>query len=158
MLFFTILLVMFGQWFAVLGLGNALRKDGEFNKTFYKDWLKVNEEGQELHEGATSGMPGKEYHYLGLWIGTIIWTFRMSIGDNDAIGSCALLSNADNIMFWLCWFMTVMMSCVVFLNFIVAEASNSYAIVTDTLESTIWKEKCSLISEAEDMTWEKYKT
>lgn len=102
--------------------------------------------------------PGKEYASTGLWVGEMIWAFRISIGDNDAIGPSAYLDPVDNYIFWFCFFITVMASCVVFLNFIVAEASNSYDIVTETLEATIWMEKSSLINEAEDMTWSKYKS
>ena len=87
-----------------------------------------------------------------------MWAFRISIGDNDAIGPSAYLDDIDNYIFWFCFFITVMASCVVFLNFIVAEASNSYAIVTETIDATIWMEKSNMINEAEDMTLSQYKS
>lgn len=83
-------------------------------------------------------MPGKEYHHVGLWIGEIIWTLRMSIGDNDGIGASSLLAPTENVLFWLCFVITVFSSSVVFLNFIVAEASATYANVTETIDATIW--------------------
>ena len=86
-----------------------------------------------------------------------MWTLRISIGDNSAIGPATLFDPVENIIFWFVFFITVFASNIVFLNFIVAEASNTYAVVTETLEATIWMERSSLIAEAEDMTWEKYK-
>lgn len=68
----------------------------------------------------------------------MIWTLRISIGDNDLIGSCAVLKPVENMLFWICFLFTVFSACIVFLNFIVAEASNSYAVVTERLEPTIW--------------------
>jgi len=94
-------------------------------------------------------MPGVEYYHVGLWIGEILWTLRISIGDNSAIGPATVLDTYENIIFWICFFTTVFASNIVFLNFIVAEASNTYAMVTETLEATIWMERSSLISEAE---------
>ena len=82
----------------------------------------------------------------------------MSIGDNDAITPSAYLQPVENYLFWICFLFTVFSSCVVFLNFIVAEASATYANVTETIEATIWMERSSLINEAEDMTWESFKT
>ncbi len=103
-------------------------------------------------------MPGKEYFHVGLFVGEILWTLRISIGDNDAIEPSALLNQYENYLFWFCYVITFLTSCVVFLNFIVAEASNSYAVVMETLEATVWMERSSLINEAEDMTTDKYKT
>lgn len=51
-------------------------------------------------------------------------------------------------------------TCIVFLNFIVAEASASYAVVMETLDQVIQQERASLISEADGLsmkaTLEKY--
>ena len=60
-------------------------------------------------------------------------------------------------MFWMVWFVVVFMTCIVFLNFIIAEVSNSYQGVKDNLNAMKNKEKASLISEAECMTFDKYK-
>ena len=57
----------------------------------------------------------------------------------------------ENIIFWLVWLLITIVTAIIFLNFIVAEASASYAKVTDTLELVIWQEQASLILEAEDM-------
>jgi len=94
---------------------------------------------------------GTEYQYLGLHWGTILSTFRISIGDFSAIDTSASLSGANNWMFWIIFLFIMMATCVVFLNFIVAEASASYAKVTETLEEIVYQEMAALISEADGM-------
>ena len=63
-----------------------------------------------------------------------MWTFRMSIGDNSMIDAAKKLGAADNMLFWILWLIGVVITSIVFLNFIVAEASGSYAKVTETLQ------------------------
>ena len=73
---------------------------------------------------------------------------RVSIGDFSCIGSSTTLTVAENRIFWVLWFIAVIITNVVFLNFIVAEASASYAKVTETLEAIIQREKAAMIGEA----------
>ena len=54
-------------------------------------------------------------------------------------------------MFWLIWLFVMVATCIVFLNFIVAEASASYAKVIEEVEENTWKEATELISEAESI-------
>ena len=61
----------------------------------------------------------------------------MSIGDNDAINSSSMLAPTENYLFWISFVITVFSSCVVFLNFIVAEASESYNQVSAELDNVI---------------------
>ena len=60
-------------------------------------------------------------------------------------------------MYWLYWLLVVILTCIVFLNFIIAEASNSYTEVKNRLNAIINLEKASLIIEAEDMTFDRLK-
>ena len=97
-------------------------------------------------------LKGTEYQYTGLHIGTIISTLRIIIGDFAAIDTSASLSDtADNYMFWICWIFIMAATAIVFLNFIVAEASASYAKVMDEISENVWKEAAELISEAESL-------
>lgn len=57
----------------------------------------------------------------------------------------------ENWTFFIMWFMTVVVLCIIFLNFIIAEASESYANVMDNLDALKNKAKATLISEAESM-------
>jgi hypothetical protein len=79
------------------------------------------------------------------------------MGDFAAIEASHMLSKADNYIFWVCWLLTVTITCIVFLNFIVAEASASYAKVVETLIPVMWREKASMIAESEDMTMNRFK-
>jgi hypothetical protein len=100
----------------------------------------------------------KEYNALGLHFGEFVWTLRLSIGDGAAIEASKLLSPADDRVFWIIWLIVTIITSVIFLNFIVAEASASYVKVTETLEQVIWQEKASLIVESEEMAIEGRKT
>ena len=46
----------------------------------------------------------------------------------------------------------IIMTIIIFLNFIIAEATNSYQKVQESLESSIQKEKADLIFESEFMS------
>jgi hypothetical protein len=75
---------------------------------------------------------------------------RISMGDYDFDGANDL-DDIENIVYWICWLLMVTITCIIFLNFIIAEASNSYANVMETLNAQILKERASLIKEAEEM-------
>jgi len=51
----------------------------------------------------------------------------------------------------------VIFSSLIFLNFIIAEVSNSYAKVKENINAQIYKERSSLINEAEDILSEQTK-
>jgi len=59
---------------------------------------------------------------------------RYALGDFD-FGANAYLTNDEATLYWVMWFLIVIVSSVIFLNFIIAEASNSYAIVMETLNA-----------------------
>lgn len=75
----------------------------------------------------------------------------MSLGDFDFGASIKLLPHI-NIIFWFLWFIIVVITNIVFLNFIIAEASASYETVKERLDEMIFKERTDLITESEDMT------
>jgi len=145
-LFYFILIIIFSFIFAVLGVGN--KHFGTF-KEYYGDMT--------LEEGINSQVePMLEYHNIGLLFGYFITTFRMSLGDFDFMGSI-YLTKEENYIYWALWFLVVLMTCIVFLNFIIAEASNSYSNVMDRLEAMVNKEKSHLIAEAEDIMFDESK-
>lgn len=130
--FYLILITLFSQLLAVLGLGNDYSIDAETGKK-------------------TDSTEGMEYNAIGLHIGEWAWTLRLSMGDFSAIGPSTSLEGAENWIFWFTWGLIVIVTCVIFLNFIVAEASASYTKVTENLDQFISQEKASLIFEAECM-------
>lgn len=101
---------------------------------------------------ATDALIPPEYKYLGMFFGQLFSVFRLSIGDQSLIGSTLSLSAAEAWLFWILWVLAIIVTNVIFLNFVVAEASASYTKVTETLNAVIWQERASMIHEAEGMT------
>jgi hypothetical protein len=147
MLFFTILIIMLAQVMAVIQIGRSK----ELVKMMKADTASFDYEKY-------ADVTGNEYVRTGLWVGEIFWTLRAAIGDFAVIDASTDLGSFANFCFWFGFLIIVFMSCVIFLNFIVAEASNSYTKVTDTLDHVIRQGQCDLIAEAEVMTWKKYQT
>ena len=137
--FYMILVVLISLMFGVLGLGND-KLDGEF-KDLYA------EGGSDGPEEA----PNYEYYKVGLFVGNIIQVIRISMGDFAIIGVAGTLKEEENIVFWIIWLSTVIITCVVFLNFIVAEASASYTDVSENLDNFIQEQKAELVAEAESL-------
>lgn len=140
MLFYTILCILFSLLFCVLGLGNR-KIDGNFKDNFGVEALKDAED---------PSYPGIEYEVVGLFIGNIIATLRMSLGD-FGFDAAIELGKEENIIYWFVWVVVLLVTCIVFLNFIIAEASASYEKVAEFLELYIRSEKAALIQAAEDM-------
>ena len=138
-LFFTILILLFSMVFAVLGAGNQ-NVPGEFKEEYE---AAVEEDG-------LGDLPNSEYQKIGLFFGYIFSTLRVSIGDFD-FGGANYLSPEENMLYWFIWLIVVIVTCIIFLNFIIAEASASYEKVKENLDAMINKEKASLIAEAETM-------
>jgi len=94
---------------------------------------------------------------IGPFWGSLASTLRVSLGDFDFAASIHL-DELENQLYWVIWLLVVIMTCIVFLNFIIAEASASYQSVKDRLEAMINKEKGSLIAEAETILCKGVKT
>jgi hypothetical protein len=152
MLFYFVLIFMFCQVFAILGLGNKINLDNYSDEGSGIGRLLAKKGGgggsskstvgaQEMNadtgvdqlSGASLDESAKDYNAIGLHFGNFLWTLRVSIGDNSLIEAAKKLEGPENIIFWLLWILVVVTTCIIFLNFIVAEASGSYAKVTETL-------------------------
>ena len=94
---------------------------------------------------------------IGLLLGNFFYTLRTAIGDFD-FGASYYMSHEENWTFFIIWFLVVVILCIIFLNFIIAEASASYAKVVENLDALKNKEKASLISEAESMIPDHFKS
>jgi len=57
----------------------------------------------------------------------------------------------ENQIFWLIWIILIVITCIIFLNFIIAEVSNSYTQVQEKVKGLIEQDRAQLIDEAEDM-------
>lgn len=82
---------------------------------------------------------------------------RFSLADFD-FGASTMLDPFHNIIFWIVWYCIVIMTCVIFLNFIIAEVSSSYENVKSNIDGLILKERAALIKESEEMMQKSSKT
>jgi len=87
---------------------------------------------------------------MNILIGNFLNTLRISLGDFDFEASI-LLSKEKNWLFWYVWFISVLFTCLIFLNYVIAEASACYNEVKDKLGAYIQNEKVDLIDEVERM-------
>lgn len=62
-----------------------------------------------------------------------------------------VLPSAENYIYWVVWTIILLITCIIFLNFIIAEASASYEKVSEFLQLYILAEKAALIQQAEEM-------
>jgi hypothetical protein len=135
LMFYTILVVMIGQCYCIMGLGNNYLKV----EVTDSDFGDVGEMVTKMER--VSPTIGTEHNTIGLHWAEMLWTLRISMGDNTAIGIAKKkgfkLEGADNYIFWILWIFTAIITCVIFLNFIVAEASASYSKVVECLDQVI---------------------
>ena len=95
-----------------------------------------------------------EYKYIGAFAGNWINTLKMAFADfNLAVvvthDPLYELNTQEHYLFWFIWFICILLSALIFLNFIIAEVCNSYAKVKTNLEALIYKERAALIQESE---------
>lgn len=77
-------------------------------------------------------------------MGNIMQTLRISMGDYEFDGANELTPE-ENWIYWFCWIIIVVVTNIIFLNFIIAEASNTYEKVKAQLNAMIYKERASMI-------------
>ena len=74
----------------------------------------------------------KEYSHITPFLGNIFTTLRLALGDFDfrvlepLENEQFALNQRQHIIFWSMWLIMVIFSSMIFLNFIIAEVSNSY--------------------------------
>ena len=89
---------------------------------------------------------------LGNWFSQIRWSladwdFTVVEEPNAMISDPA----GQHFLFWIMFVISLIFSSLVFLNFIIAEVTNSYNTVNENIQSLIYKERAELIKEAEDI-------
>ena len=95
--------------------------------------------------------PSPEYEQVGPLFGNLFTTLRLSLGDFDFTvmeeddPAKGALSADQHILFWLIWVVTVVFSALIFLNFIIAEVSNSYNRINANIGALVYKERAGLI-------------
>ena len=134
LIFYAIICFMFCMLFAVIDLDN----------------FEFSAKEKTRAEKAQPSYPAMEYRYLGKFMGHFCTVIRISIGDFQ-FDSVNKLPTFENLLYWFLWYVVVTVTCIVFLNFIIAEVSASYQIVKDSIDVLCMKEKATLVKEAEDM-------
>jgi hypothetical protein len=87
-----------------------------------------------------------EYEHIGGFMGSVFTTLRLALGDFDfRILEDKSVTKYEHYMFWISWVIMVIFSALIFLNFIIAEVCNSYAIVKRDIAALIYKERSTLI-------------
>lgn len=101
--------------------------------------------------------PAGEYAKIGPFVGNLFTTLRLSLGDFD-FGVLeedrpekGALDRDQHLLYWIVWLAMVIFSALIFLNFIIAEVSNSYSKINDNINKLVYKERAKLINEAEDV-------
>ena len=113
--FYILLLIMFSVILGVLGVGNYRAINDEELKEIMRSAL---EDSHNLDEE----IPGYEYGQMTEFIKNIFTILRFSLGDFN-FSLTNHLSEFERVIFWITWVIIVIMTCVIFLNFIIAEVS-----------------------------------
>ena len=114
MIFYFLLLLMFSVILGVLGLGNF---EDTQNAELKELMLEAESNDQTMVE-----YPGIEYRNIKMFFQNIIVILRYSLGDYD-FEAVNYLNDYERALFWITWAVIVIMTAVVFLNFIIAEVS-----------------------------------
>jgi hypothetical protein len=95
--------------------------------------------------------------FLGLYIGNFVRCLRISLGDFHW-SAASMLGSTENMLFWGSWFLILAVANIIFLNFIIAEASSSYESVNERIDEIILKERTDLVNESQVMSPDWLKT
>ena len=85
---------------------------------------------------------------MNIMVANVVTVLRISLGDYD-FESSTYLKNFENKLLWATWLAIVLITSIIMLNFVIAEASNIYASVVDRLGAESNKAKAMLVREAE---------
>jgi len=100
--------------------------------------------------------PSLEYRFLHQQAAHFLNCLRISVGDFN-FDMLVGLTEGERALFWLIWLVVFLFGCLIFLNFIIAEVSNSYQNVSDQIDSLVYKERARMVKEVEDFLSEEYK-
>lgn len=142
MTFLILLFIFFASMFSVLGTCNV-KHDGSFRMVFYsKDDIN----------NLSPDAPNFAYRKISLFYANIIQMFRISMGDFAVIDCIKFVNKQEDVVvFWILWFIMVIILAVIFLNFVVAEATETYNQVNESIVEFIYQQKADLIADAESI-------
>jgi uncharacterized membrane protein len=103
----------------------------------------------------TSGGPDREYIMMHKLFARIVHILRISIGDFN-FEATTFMDPFVNQFYWTMFIIICTITCIIFMNFIIAEVGASYTSVKDTLHYKLLQERGELINEAEDILRSRY--
>ena len=136
LIFLALLIVFFSQFLAVIGIGNK-NVPGKYKEKWDDGFF----------DGADD-IPYQEYDNVSMVTANLIHTFRMSLGDFDFY-SVIFLNEDEALLYWIAWILIVTVTLIIFINFIIAEASALFEKTMLVLDSNVQKERTDLICESE---------
>ena len=95
-------------------------------------------------------LPYAEYLPVDVTLANVLNVFRMSLGDFDFV-QIPSLTESEGQLYWLLFAIVLIISNVIFLNFIIAEAGSSYQKVKINLSALTQLERAVMINECETM-------
>jgi len=131
---YTMILLIFGLILGVIDWGQYEYNDNEDTRGI---------------QYTTTG-PDKEYMLLHKLLARFFHIMRLSVGDFNFDAS-TYLNDFENNMYWGVYVMCLFLTCIIFMNFIIAEVSATYQGVKDFLFVKLLQERGDLINEAEDI-------
>ena len=70
--------------------------------------------------------PGWEYSRIGVFFGSILSVFRISMGDFPIIDQTREMDDVENVIFWLVFFTILVTTNIIMLNFLIAFVTQAY--------------------------------
>ena len=74
---------------------------------------------------------------------------RISFGDFDIIPASEFLDAQEDLTFWVLMLATLLITNIIFLNYIVSEASASYEVVKNQIDDHIQQQKAEMVAESQ---------
>jgi len=124
LIFLALLIVFFSQFLAVIGIGNK-NVPGKYKEKWDDGFF----------DGADD-IPYQEYDNVSMVTANLIHTFRMSLGDFDFY-SVIFLNEDEALLYWIAWILIVTVTLIIFINFIIAEASALFEKTMLVLDSNV---------------------
>ena len=75
-----------------------------------------------------------EYYHIKGFFKNYFAIIRLSVADFGLTSAVSYMNEVDSYIFWVMWIVIMISTCVIFLNFIVSEVSNSYNVVSLKLD------------------------
>ena len=94
--------------------------------------------------------------YLNGSVKNLFVMLRTSTGDFSSVDTAFYIVDPYNPVYWVFYLICILIT-LIFINFVIAKAVNSYEEISENLDEYILKDRASLIAEADEMRPNKLK-